>query len=205
MSDLIIPDDYAQVQMIWRNANYDSGGATTSFGIHLAGGSLNLLPVAVRNAWRDDLRPIQDDDTILQEVRVITATEGGGILVEEAGQSTGQPQLAPNTTVLIRMITERRGRRGRGRMYPPGFAQEIQVNDAGGLVAAWQEDLTQAFGSFFNAIGTAGYGLPVILQRTTPTGPNAPENPTPPISPPPTVISVACDNKVATQRRRLRR
>lgn len=204
MSDLIIPDGYAQVQMRWRNANFDSGGATTSFGLLLDGPDLADVCTDVAQQWNDHLRPIQDDDTILQEVACITATEGAVVAVEQAGQSTGQPMLAPNTSVLIRLTTNRRGRRARGRMYPPGFAQEIQINDSGALVAAWQEDLTEAFQAFFRVGEVTPMEL-VVLQRTTPTGPNAPDNPTPPLSPPPAVTSVTCDSKVATQRRRLRR
>lgn len=204
MTDLIIPDGYAQVQMRWRNANFDSGGATTSFGIVLADDTLQEAAAFYASQWDDHLRPIQDDDVILDSVAVVTATEGGIETVGAAGQSTGQPMLAPNTSVLIRLQTQRRGRRGRGRMFPPGFAQEIQVNDRGDLVTAWQNDLSVAFANFL-ALTFSPLRDTVILQRTTPTGPNAPQNPTPPISPPPVVTSVTCDGKVATQRRRLRR
>lgn len=205
MAELIIPPDYCQVQMVWTSPTFDSGGATTSFGLELGALGLSVVPLAALDAWQENVRGLMDSSITLSEIRAIDASTGFTTVPEQSGTNTGVELLAPNTSVLIRLTTASRGRRGRGRMFWPGLAYEVQVDEAGGLLPAYQEDLTEAFQGFFLSLETSGAGGAVVLQRETPGPPNTPANPTPPISPPPAVTDVTCDSKVATQRRRLRR
>jgi hypothetical protein len=114
----------------------------------------------------------------------------------------------PNVAVLVQKSTSAKGRRGRGRTFLYGVTGEGDVDTAGNLASGRRNAIQSGWDFFIDGIldGYAAQDLrEVILQSTTPTGPGAPVNPTPPLDPPPIVTSRTVASKVATQRRRLRR
>lgn len=105
---------------------------------------------------------------------------------------------SPQVSYLVRKLSQRGGRRGRGRMYFPGVAEATVGED--GLVTSVRRDALQvAFNTFLADL--AAITLPMYLLHdpsgpdvANPTGPGAPDE----------VTSLVVDNLVATQRRRLR-
>jgi hypothetical protein len=136
----------------------------------------------------------------LNAVDVYIGTDGPEHIV---GRSTNTPAagantgtvVPQNTAYLIRKRTDAAGRRGRGRMYIPGV-KETEVDNVGNLTAGqitqwnnvgelWLEALTEEIRDM----------PPVILHRSEGIG----------VEPAPTpVVTLICESKVATQRRRLR-
>lgn len=203
MADIIIPDGYAQVSYQWYSNTFKSGVAVTTHGIELGAGNLDANASAWGMLMEDTFLPLMPPYVGLGTVTVISATEYGTYLSATDGGAANNELMAPNTAVLVSEKTNIRGRRGQGRMFLPGLAYEVQVGTDGTLVGAWRVDIQNAADDFLTG-GTPGDRPMVILQRETPTGPNAPANPTPPLAVPPPVAALIVDEKVATQRRRLR-
>lgn len=107
------------------------------------------------------------------------------------GEGTASPS-SPQVSVLYKKLTNRGGRRGRGRMYIPG-PQEAWVNGAGQLEPDGITAYTDAGDTFFgNVTAVDGFVDPVLLHTTVADGdPNV-------------LTSFTLETLVATQRRRLR-
>lgn len=98
----------------------------------------------------------------------------------------------PNVAALIRKQTDRGGRRGRGRMYLPWFANETDLDEAGVIATTRANTLTSAFTAWVAAHLSNDVPLAVLHEPgISPTGD------------PSMVLSMFCDRVVATQRRRL--
>ncbi len=107
------------------------------------------------------------------------------------GGGTGDPS-PPNLSVLVKKLTDRGGRRGRGRMYIPG-PQEPWVNGAGQISTDGLEAYNGALTVFVDALAEiSGIGEPVLLHTLETDGlPNA-------------ITSWVLESMAATQRRRMR-
>lgn len=190
--------------------------------------ALGQAPLGVEEAARcfdafvDGLLPSLCDEVTLRAVILRVRQDGGGDTIFEhrpgtpaVGGTAGEP-LPQNVAALIRKNTARAGRRGRGRMFLPGFP-EANVTAAGALTT-----------SAFNALVTGCSTFLARLQDLPSTG----EDPITPVlfhdnatsttrtvsgntttititegaqGPLPDVItSFSPDPRVATQRRRLR-
>jgi len=119
------------------------------------------------------------------------ATGQAGIYSNPLGGTAGSTAVSPAVSMLIRKQTGFGGRTGRGRMYFPG-AGEPNV-DAGGNVlsahvAAWNSAL-EAMRSVLISLGL----VPTLLHGAGS-----------PVQVPMPITSFGTDNRVATQRRRLR-
>jgi hypothetical protein len=105
--------------------------------------------------------------------------------------------LPQNCSWLVRKRTDLAGRRGRGRMYWPGVAEgnvgATGVID-GATVTAQQTRCDAWYAALTTAVG-ARYYPPVVLHRSEGIG----EEPLP--TP---ITTFVMDNRIATQRRRLR-
>lgn len=195
---VIISTGHAQVQFVWSTPNFITGGAATTMGFNVAeeDNLLDVLP-AVQQSWEDNLRGRQDDSILLTELTLVTAELR---IVEPVGLEGGTAgQLSsPNTSVLVSARTARRGRRGRGRNFWPGFAYESEVGEDGTLSPAYYADLSADFQDFYTQLRDINLFM-AVLQ-----GDNE-DDKTPPINPPPLVTSYQLANRVASQRRRNRR
>jgi hypothetical protein len=113
-----------------------------------------------------------------------------------AGQ-VGVNPYPPNTAFLLRKRTDLAGRRGRGRMYIPGVVEATAT--ANGLLttvetAQWQTLADDYMDRLTTAVGARLYP-PVVLHRSEGIG----------VEPPPTpILSFVAEQRLATQRRRLR-
>lgn len=201
---IIIPDGFALITYTWQSILFDSGGAATTHGT-----TTNGLPLpAVAGNWaaamQEEILPLMTPDVTLVSVTAVTDDLSAEITVGEAGGSSETTMNAPNVAVLVKEVTASRGRRGRGRMFLPGLAFDSQVTSSGLMASGYVDSLQAAIDSFRLSAQTPDGMEMVVLQRTTPTV-NPPENPTPPLSPPPEVTDLQVQSKVASQRRRLRR
>lgn len=132
---------------------------------------------------------------------------------------TAPGNAAPNNTAYIfEKLTQRGGKRGRGRMFVPGIP-EGQVDAAGNIVAAYASGVQTNLNTFYanligNPVGIPGDAVqPVLFHgNTTTTTRSAPgTNPRTvtittgaPGPAPDDITGFALDPRVGTQRRRLR-
>lgn len=194
MSDRL-PEGFAELQFHYF-CEGDSEAMITSLGIKLAVGDTASNFDAMFQAWYDAIRVnVQTSYTLGPSViQIGTATEDNLVYNgtgTEFGLLAGEA-MPPNVSVLVRKLGTTPGRRGRGRMYLPGYGMsgilssgEIQsvtlglfqdnIDDALTGVAAASED----FQGFFLYHGSA------------------PFDPSP-------INSFPVQRKLATQRRRLR-
>lgn len=111
----------------------------------------------------------------------------------------GAAFIPQNSALLVRKRTDLAGRRGRGRIYLPGV-EEALVDGAGNLTPAAVTGYQTQLDNWFEALNdTSTEPFPhipaVILHRSEGEGAEPP---------PTTVASFQLEDKIATQRRRLR-
>lgn len=192
---VIIPPGYGQATLNFSSTFLTDGVGASVLGCRIGTGN-TLLDTAqdLRAAWATHLQPAQDAAFTLDTITMVDADTGVEIIADLTGQSTGDV-LPPNVTLLVDKITNQRGRRAQGRWFPPGFIFDFTVDQAGNLLAPEIMPLQDAFTGFLEAFQVGDHDI-AILQNS--------EGISAPISPPPVVVALQVDNKVSTQRRRLR-
>lgn len=204
---LIIPPGYAQTTIEWTGARFESGVGATTFGWGEALGpdpmSLDAFALAVRDAWVDNILPLQDGDLTLASIEVVGATDTAERTVGLNG-GTNFASVPPNVACLVRKVVSGRGRRRQGRWFLPGILAAGVVNDAGIIDSGAVSSIQAAVFGFLTDLEAASNGTMVILQGEQRIENGAPVG-TPPISPPPVVTNLFVEPKVASQRNRLRR
>lgn len=197
---LIIPSGYAAFVLHWESVNFDSGRAVTTFGWGEEIGpdpqSLQTAATIVRQQTIADILPLMDSSTRLLEVEAYNEVDGVTVVAGNNGGTTYVSQ-PPNVALLVRKVVSGRGRRRQGRMFWPSILAQPVVGEDGALTTGARNDLQGAFSDWYTELGLQLNGQMVILQNE--------EGSTPPISPPPPVVSLSVEPKVASQRRRLRR
>lgn len=190
---MIIPDGYAQANVRFTGAALPTGGECT-FGLGDVGASSPIaLGEIIFDAWNSsDIMGSFSTNVTMSSVYVKFGPNTTGPSAEYFGESDtgiGGAAAPPNVSVLVAKVTAAGGRKGRGRMFVPGFPEGLI--DAGGIVNPTQlTSLQAAFDDFYDTI--TGLDFPLVLlhgDSTTPT----------------TITSFVVQNLVATQRRRLRR
>lgn len=110
--------------------------------------------------------------------------------------TAGAGGMPPNAAYLVRKVTGRGGRQGRGRMYVPPFnMSELGVNSAGIIDPSVITALTAQFLAW--RAGAATGGVPLYLLHG--------DNKAGTIDAPDVITDVFVEAQVATQRRRLRK
>jgi hypothetical protein len=196
---VIIPNGFVQIVLDWTGDLFDSGGGATVLGHSLTDddqAQMQDLADEVRDSWVANLRGNTSDHVTLAAVRVLTETRAAQRVVNVAGTNAGDT-CPPNTSVLVKHQTARRGPRGRGRAFWPGHAYEAEVSDTGALDEDYRDTLQGLFDAFYDDVDTAVGGSWVVLQGDQ--GESAP------IAPPPAIATKELDGRVASQRRRLRK
>jgi len=149
---------------------------------------------AVSTACANFFKPLLCTSFQYQGCTIRVGSDGGAIIWESvtlAGAGTQASSNAPqNTAQLLRKRTARAGRKGQGRMYVPGIA-ENKVSDAGAVEPTMITSINNEAAAFLTDLNAAG--TPMVLLHTT-AADGAPN----------LVTSFVADAKVATQRRRLR-
>lgn len=197
-----------------------------TLGIRAAVGPL-AEPHALRlfSAWRQNPLLRQVSSAQLRGAILRVEQDGGGAVVYEhrpaaaVAGGTVASGFPSNVAVIAEKITARAGRRGRGRMFIPGIP-DTDADNAGVLsssaVTGWN---TVMLGFLQNLLGQTGGGtlegadvIPLLFHgpTTTTTRTTGPGSRTVTVTegaagPLPDVITgFSVDNKVGTQRRRLR-
>lgn len=195
---VIIPSGFAQIVLNYTGDVFASGRGATVLGFGAPGGisvDADVFAGQVRDAWEDHLQSQTLNNITLETVYWATTTQSGFVPVNAQGTITGAG-APPNTSVLMSYSTGFKGPRARGRSYFPGVLTAGNVNELGFIENSRFIQLDTAFTAFFNQL--LATTPQVILQR------DEPGQASPPISPPPQVISRVLREKAATQRRRLR-
>lgn len=202
---LLIPDGFAQITFPMFHA---SGGrpAAVTFGL-----DVSALPFVTPEflddliiAWGSTIGSLMDAGTGTGPP-VASVGTGTSEHLTVTGSSINEGGVTGDTlpsavAVLIKKVTTRGGRRGRGRMFVPWALRDDQVDDVGNISTSPLTNLQTAATDFLTEL-VAG----VDLHNTTPMvllheeeGSTAPGSPDP-------VVQFVVDPVVATQRRRQRK
>lgn len=139
-----------------------------------------------------------DNNVTLANVRASLGTDGGedvvGVVYGGVVGSIAQTSAPPNTSLLVRKITARGGRRGRGRMYWPWACATSEVDEAGTVLAAKVTSAQTRMTTFLSNLNANQVPM-VILHSPGLSVPGAPN----------VVTNLVVDPRIATQRRRVGR
>lgn len=191
---MIIPPGYANLTISGTTSGSERPWAIShGYAVEAFGGSdITDLATNVGNSdWVDNAA----QDLVVVEVDLAIGTSDPSAPIHftagvDASGGSGAPS-GPNTAWLVRKVTNLGGRKGRGRTYFPGVT-EASVGD-GGQVNEGDGSLRASLEGFWNGI-TSGVGslTDLVLLHTTSITPTS-------------VESWVMDNRLATQRRRLRK
>lgn len=195
---VIIPEGFGVAKLRWKILTAPDEVITT-FG-YLSSGVQDAQAdsVTIDTAFRFPGRPggASNVSTRYQTVGVectrMTATGPvtGETTLRVTGTGTGSP-LTPNTSVLVKKLTARGGRKGRGRMFVPGMCvSEIDVDENGIISTPDLADIQLQWSDFLADLQTS-VCLPYLLHSDSTL--------------PDEITSLVVEPLVATQRRRLRR
>jgi hypothetical protein len=174
------------------NEAMTSLGATTVEGFDIADAAAEArdafqdnLSEFIHDGWRGDVVRIQQGTAVPSEPITFD-------LAPWDGGTAAVPGCTPQVSYLLKKITARGGRKGRGRMYLPGPPEDAV--DAYGLLSESQFDaLTTAVVDFAaQMLAATNFGKLVLLH-------------TDPLEEPDDFTNFFPETKVATQRRRLDR
>jgi hypothetical protein len=201
---LIIPVGFAQVTLPLLHVS-QSREAVVTFGVNWdESGTGPDVCDAIMQTWIDEIGDRVDEGCVQGPVRAAIGGPDNENLQVEGTLTYGSPgtasKLPSNVSLLVRKITDRGGRRGRGRMYVPWLLNESDVNDVGVIDGTYRSSLQVSFDNWLDLLssGPPGSSTPMqILHSTDPDQSTLPGSPN-------TVTSLVVDQLVATQRRRLR-
>lgn len=194
---MIIPEGYGQVNLEFAGTALPTGAQVT-YGLSLDVTPLPLgdIPEAIAVAWSaSNMRALMTTTTALVKVSLKVGPNATGPTYEFAanvqGTDAGQA-VTPNTSILFKKVTAFGGRAGSGRFYLPSF-DETEVDLAGNLSPAMVTAAQNAVNAFKTAHDDDNLTWTLLHGEGSV------------ISTPSEILSIEVQNKVATQRRRLRR
>lgn len=129
-------------------------------------------------------------------VRMTVMTSTGPVIYDRpqfvTGSKTGEAQ-PPNVAVLIRRVTARGGRRGRGRLYlPSGYLNETDVIEGGVIIGTTVTSLQNLANNIRIGLNTVAGSVGVLLHNDGLVDPDE-------------LTDLRVQQVVATMRRRLRK
>lgn len=192
-----IPDGYGQINLKF-GGNACPTGAEITFGCVVESTVPTPLGTAevVAAAWDVcDVMALLCNTLTLVSVDVKHGPAATGPSASLAVGTVGgfaTPALPPNTSVLVKKVTIAGGRAGSGRFYLPGFV-ESGVTDSGTMSASTISQFDDIWDVFLNTCSTND--VPLVLLHGADS----------PITVPTHILGLRTQQKVATQRRRLRR
>lgn len=192
---MVIPDGYAQINLRWQWL-VSGQTAECAYGVQLVdpGDSPADVADSVDNAYlTNTMVSLQVAKITLVNIRVKFGPNDVGASLDRPVTHTGTAAgegLAPNSSLLVTKNTAFGGRKGRGRMYWPGI-QDGTIDDYGNVTAASFNTYQTKFSAWLAS--HVGSNIPLVVLH----GSN------PPL--PYLVTSLAVQNLMGTQRRRLGR
>lgn len=190
---MIIPIGFGQVTHMFTGVAAPLGAAVT-YGFNNAGPLTALqAAIAAHSAWIGHILPNQSDDITLQQTLVKLGPNATGPSAVNPGPVSGalaNNSTTPGVAIIAEKNTGTGGRRGRGRMFIPGFGED--AFDSGGNVASGMvTNLNSDFVSFVTTMD--GLGMPLMLMHSE-------EGFAPTL-----ITSITVDGVAGSQRRRQRR
>lgn len=192
-----IPVGHCQVNLRWEGAALPTGAEVTfALDTGLFAPDPSTIPDVVEAAYMaSNWRALMTNQTALTSIKAKMGPTATGPTFEKslAIQGTDAGQGVPaNTSLLVTKVTAFGGRAGRGRFYIPAF-DETEVDAAGNLSPAMRTAAQNAMNTFLTELEGDNLSMEVLHGDGSP------------LSEPSNVTSLVVQNKVATQRRRLRR
>nr|CRY97750.1 hypothetical protein [uncultured prokaryote] len=201
---LVIPQGFAQVAIEIRNQG-DPDSWYVTYGTDFTVSSLGAVDTASNHAqaFADTWRAYLDTTSEVRGAQMTIGSDGGNYTIygpvrsNGAGTSTAQ-RLPQNCATLIRKLTDRPGRAGKGRCFLPGMLAEASVDQVGVITSTAITLLQTNCDLWITNLATANaeeaYTMHVLHNAGIPGG----TTPSP-------VVGLQPDGVIATQRRRLRR
>lgn len=197
---VLIPPGFGNLTFVMTHVG-DSEPMMTAIGVDPAGTSLDGPGIAqsAYALWAAQWLTQQPGNLVLEEVRYSVGQDGTDPLTyvyqgTDNGNG-GSAYLPQNCALLVKKQTALGGRRGRGRMYIPYLLTENYVDPVGNIDPTYVGGLQDIADDFYDGLVSADL-QPVLLHDPGGFG----------VEPPPTpILQLSVDNKIATQRRRLRR
>lgn len=208
----MVPLGSARITVGYGGANCPTG-AVNVFGVTLLDTAATPTSIAetVKGIWNTRVLPSLTDDILVNGVLVKFGPDDLGAFAVSSANSPGQAagtSMPPNTAFLVTKATGLGGRRGRGRMFLPGVAEAV-ADDSGVISTATLQAIQPRISGVLTDLSAAG--IPMVVLHSPPTvwqlvGGQPRRVPTAGAVPnPTTVTALNVSNRVATQRRRLRR
>lgn len=191
---IVIPQGFAQVTINWTSEDYfDSGVGATVIGVGNIPDTILGTAQIVHNAVLNNL--IEPLSSLVTYAGVVAVTETLRAEVDAStpGEDTGA-QPPPNVALLVRKVTEGRGRRRQGRMFMPAMLSETAIDPNGQVQASALTYLQGRMDGFLGDLEDGGLSMRILHNDE---GQSA-------VPPPTEVTALRVEPKVATQRRRLR-
>ncbi len=166
-------------------------GAQVSVGVFWTGDEETMLDVALAG-WENELRATAVTNLTLAEIALKRGPSATGpTFIRTVGQAgtRSAPNLAPNTSYLVRKIVPAISGRFSGRLYWPA-PDEGQVGNDGIVAPAWLSTMQTAWDDYYDLLVTEGMQPQVFSADSSDSR---------------AFTSFSVSNVVATQRRRLRR
>jgi hypothetical protein len=196
---MIIPDGYAQVNLIWGGVSLPLGAQIT-FGVTTdSPASEDPAEIAdvIRTAWAaTTLKTLYSSTVSMTGILVKLGpndTGPSGLFAGTGAGTAGNEMTTPNVAVLVQKNTAFGGRSGRGRMFLP-FLQENSVSSAGVITEGTRTTYQTQLNAFRTAIATEGQTMTLLHGGHGGA-----------ITEPIPITSLSVSPTAATQRRRLRR
>lgn len=166
---LVIPPGFGSAALVFRGA-LGTPEHVTTIGVDLsaAGGDFVGAANRVMSAYGAEIMTTTYSALTLDHVTLAVGQDGPGGSVDSdlppiVGTRTGTG-VAIAMAPVVRKVTNEIGRRGRGRMFPPGVLSSAEV-DSNGLISTGRRDALQtAFELFFLSLKEGGtpVGEPVL-------------------------------------------
>lgn len=198
----VLPVGFGEAAIHYRRTS-DPGDYVVTFGFSLpAPATAQEVADSIAVDWNLALPATHfNSGTQLYSANVGIQTEGLGIeqgvsIIGAVGTASGQ-MTTQNCAQLVKKVTARSGRRGRGRMFLP-YVMEDNVNDIGMLTPTWQTAINTALLNLLGYLAGTSHGAvstPMHLLHS----PGSTSTPLPDL-----VTSMFIDPLIGTQRRRLR-
>lgn len=194
---MVIPEDYAQVNLIYSGSACPTGAEVT-FGLTI--NAFSGTPVECAQAVADavnasDFQSLTATGNDIDECRVKFGPDETGPFGSVTGVAScngGTGSDSPAVALLVTKVTAHGGRRGRGRMYIPGLPASYS-GFGGDLTPTVVTDANVILQNFLDELEGSDLGMVVL------------HGPAHPMESPYLVTSLICAPQVATQRRRNRR
>lgn len=186
---ITIPTGYCQATINYEGDWFASGKGATVLGFNLGTNNLSDVGETLKTQFNTVLAADLYNGITVTTIRVVDAIDGHDTVANITG-GTGDAQVPPNVSLLVRKTAIGRGRMNQGRNYWPGLLAKSDLGDNGTLTTPTRNSLQDKFDEFYLNVVEDGLGW-VILHNDSEASPAD-------------VTGLVVEAKAATQRRRLR-